>query len=226
MNKRSISTGVILLLLFAVFTFSVINVDVKPVGCECTDIGFATVNEAVNKTVGANETVYKLSKYLGLMTWGVVAFFGLLGLSQLVNRKSLLKVDRDILALGCGYAVMLACYVLFEKLIINYRPATAGGELEASYPSSHTLMLVFVMATAIMQLLHRMKRSSLRTALVAACIAVATVVTLGRLIGGVHWLTDIVGGLLLAAALAALYAGFAFPAAATPQEAPTKDADA
>ncbi len=221
-NRRSLALGAALLLLFVVFTILVAKVDVAPIGADGTDVGFSGINKSINGFLGGNKTVYKISEILGLLTWGVVAFFGLLGLSQLVKRKSLLKVDRDIIALGCGYAVMLLCYIIFDKFIINYRPATAGGELEASYPSSHTLMLVFVMATAVMQLLHRMKKGSLRTALIAACIVVAAIVTLGRLIGGVHWFTDIIGGLLLAAALAALYAGFAFPSAATPPEAPPK----
>ncbi len=225
-NRRSLALGAALLLLFIVFTILVAKVDVAPIGADGTDVGFSGINKSINDFLGGNKTVYKISEILGLLTWGVVAFFGLLGLSQLVKRKSLLKVDRDIIALGCGYAVMLLCYIIFDKFIINYRPATAGGELEASYPSSHTLMLVFVMATAIMQAFRRVKHDSLRMTLCMLAFFIAVAVTAGRLVGGVHWFTDILGGLLLAAALAALYAGFAFPSAATPQEAPPKATDA
>lgn len=224
-NRRSFALGAALLLLFVVFTILVAKVDVAPIGADGTDVGFSGINKKINDFLGENKGIYQVSEALGYLTWGVVAFFGLFGLSQLVNRRSLLKVDRDIILLGCGYAVMLAFYVLFEKVIINYRPATAGGELEASYPSSHTLMLVFVMATAIMQAFRRVKHDSLRMTLCMLAFFIAVAVTAGRLVGGVHWFTDIIGGLLLAAALASLYAGFAFPSAATPPEAPPKATD-
>ena len=183
--------------------------DVQPIGVAASNVGFASINKDVNEFFGAHKTIYTLTEALGYLTWLVVAFFGLLGLSQLVHRKSLLKVDRDIILLGIGYAVMLVFYVLFDKLPLNYRPAYPWDEgvLEASYPSSHTLMLVFVMATAVMQIARRVRSTGLRFALTAACVAIAAVVTVGRLACGVHWFTDIVGGVLLAAALAALYYG-------------------
>ena len=209
-NRRSLFLGAALLLLFVVFTVLVKTVDVAPIGMDGTDVGFSGINKSINDFFGENNVFYQVSEDLGYFTWGVVAFFGLFGLSQLVNRRSLLKVDRDIILLGCGYAVMLAFYVLFEKVVINYRPATAGTELEASYPSSHTLMLVFVMVTAIMQACRRVKHDSLRMTLCMLAFFIALAVTAGRLVGGVHWFTDIIGGLLLAAALAALYHGAAF----------------
>ena len=204
---RKIVPGLVLLAAFLVFTLLICYVDVKPIGAAASNVGFASVNKAVNKLFGAHKTIYKLTEILGYLTWLVVAFFGLLGLSQLVHRKSLFKVDRDIILLGIGYAVMLVFYVLFDKLPFNYRPKYPWDEgvLEASYPSSHTLMLVFVMATAVMQIARRVRSAGKRFALTAVCVAVAAVVTVGRLACGVHWFTDIIGGILLAAALATLY---------------------
>jgi len=213
MNKlRSVLPGILLFAVFTVFTALMCYVDVQPVGMASTGLGFATLNTDVNRALGSNETIYKITEILGYLTWGVVALFGLLGLYQLIRRKSLLKVDRDIIVLGIGYAVMLAFYVLFDKFPLNYRPPYPWneGELEASYPSSHTLMLVFVMATAVMQISHRITKKTLRLLLNIACIAIAVVVTAGRLLAGVHWFTDIIGGILLAAALAALYYGIAW----------------
>lgn len=211
--KRILALGAFLLLLFAGFTVLIAKVDVAPIGCGSTDVGFSSLNAEANQLFGQHETIYKITEALGCATWGVVALFGLLGLSQLISRRSLLKVDRDILALGGGYAVMLACYVLFEKLAINYRPVfSAFTEPEPSYPSSHTLMLVFVMATAMMQIAHRVKSTGLRRILMLLCLLTALAVVCGRLVCGVHWLTDIVGALILAEALAVLYYGVAFAA--------------
>ena len=206
---RPIIPGLVLLFVFFVFTLLICVVDIQPIGAALSEVGFASLNGSVNDFFGAHKSLYTLTEILGYLSWGVVAFFGLLGLSQLVHRKSLLKVDRDIILLGIGYAVMLGFYVLFDKLPLNYRPTYPWDEgvLEASYPSSHTLMLVFVMATAVLQIIRRMRKSTLRTVLIAACIVVAAVVTIGRLACGVHWFTDIIGGLLLASALAALYGG-------------------
>ena len=208
-SNRPIIPGLLLLALFFVFTLLVCFVDVQPIGVALSEVGFASLNGSVNDFFGAHKSLYTVTEILGYLTWGVVAFFGLLGLSQLVHRKSLLKVDRDIILLGIGYAVMLVFYVLFDKLPLNYRPAYPWdeGALEASYPSSHTLMLVFVMATAVIQIMRRMHKGTLRTILTVACIAVAAVVVVGRMACGVHWFTDIIGGLLLAAALSALYYG-------------------
>lgn len=224
-NKRSLILGIVLLLLFLVFTGLVQTYDKHPVAPNNVanpQLGFATLNTDVNRFFSETslfsdnaETIYDVTEVLGYLTWGVVAVFGLLGLCQLIKRKSLLKVDRDIILLGCGYAVMLALYVLFDKvLIVNYRPANAWDPAkESSYPSSHTLMLVFVMATAVIQIVRRMNKGVLRLLLCIVCIVVAAVVTFGRLACGVHWLTDIVGGVLLAAALAVLYHGLIGPKA-------------
>lgn len=205
---RPIVPGLLFLAAFLVLTVLICYVDVQPYGSGSMDLGLATINTNVRNAIGESKTMFTLTEILGYLTWGVVAFFGLLGLSQLVHRQSLLKVDRDIILLGFGYVIMLACYVLFDRIPINYRPYCSWRvELESSYPSSHTLMIVFVMATAVIQILRRMRAGLARNLLIALCIITATVVTVGRLLSGVHWLTDIIGGLLLGAALAALYGG-------------------
>jgi Membrane-associated phospholipid phosphatase len=205
---RPFVPGLLFLAAFLVLTVLICYVDVQPSGSAYTDLGLATINTNVRDAIGESKTMFTLTEILGYLTWGVVAFFGLLGLSQLVHRQSLLKVDRDIILLGFGYVIMLACYVLFDRIPINYRPYCSWRvELVSSYPSSHTLMIVFVMATAVMQILRRMRAGLARNLLIALCIITATVVTVGRLLSGVHWLTDILGGLLLGAALAALYGG-------------------
>lgn len=205
---RPIVPGLLFLAAFLVLTVLICYVDVQPSGSAYTDLGLATINTNVRDAIGESKTMFTLTEILGYLTWGVVAFFGLLGLSQLVHRQSLLKVDRDIILLGFGYVIMLACYVLFDRIPINYRPYCSWRvELVSSYPSSHTLMIVFVMATAVIQILRRMRAGLARNLLIALCIITATVVTVGRLLSGVHWLTDIIGGLLLGAALAALYGG-------------------
>ena len=209
--KKNCLIGVGLLVLFIVFTVLVKTVDVKEIGRQGTEVGMATVNEAFNDLTGYHEGLYKATEVVGYVAFLVIGIFGGVGLWQLIKRKSLLKVDRDILILGGFYVIVLGCYVLFEKVVINYRPICAGDEtLEASYPSSHTLLLVAVMMTAIMQIAVRVRKASARNGLIAACAVVGVFVALGRAICGVHWLTDIIGGLMLAISLSIIYYALAF----------------
>ena len=209
--KKHLIIGFSLLAVFIVFTVLVSFVDVKAIGRQGSDVGFAMANETFRNFTGYHEGLYDFTEILGYLCFVPIAVFGLLGLYQMVKRKSLLKVDKDILLLGCFYAVLLAAYVLFEKLVINYRPEFAGETvLEPSYPSSHTLLFGGVMATTVMQLLKRIRNSAVKWIAVCAVVLSAILVVFGRLFSGVHWLTDILGGMLLGTSLVWIYFAVAF----------------
>ena len=131
--------------------------------------------------------------------------FALLGLIQWIKRKHLLKVDYNILVLGGFYIVVMAVYVLFEMLVVNYRPVLIGGILEASYPSSTTMLVMCVMPTAIVQFNARIKNNVLKRCVASAIIAFIVFMVIGRLISGVHWFTDIIGGALFSAGMVMMY---------------------
>ena len=124
-----------------------------------------------------------------------------------LQRKSLVKVDRDILLLGVYYALVIACYLVFEMLPVNYRPILIDGRLEASYPSSTTLLVLSVMPTLVFQTRRRMKNGRLQKVIGLAVSVFSAGMVLGRLISGVHWLTDIAGAALLSRGLYCLYTG-------------------
>ena len=131
--------------------------------------------------------------------------FATLGLTQWIGRRSLLKVDRSILTLGGFYATVLGVYLFFEKCIVNYRPVLIEGRLEASYPSSTTVLVICVMTTAAMELQNRIQNLRKRK-WITRIIAIFTIfMVVGRFLSGVHWFTDIVGGILLSAGLVMLY---------------------
>lgn len=204
--KKHLLTGLFLIAAFAVFTILVCTVDVSPIGRMGSDVGFSALNSSVNSFFGQHEGLYDFTEKLGYTAFLVIGCFGLLGIYQLITRKSLFKVDRDIIALGIFYIVVLGLYVLFEKTVINYRPPFMGDEtLEASYPSSHTLLMVSVMATAIMQIINRFSKKSVKILLVSICAVLGAAVIIGRMCCGVHWFTDIIAGVILAAGLSELY---------------------
>ena len=203
-RKNYLITGV-LFILFAVFTVLVTKVDVKPIGLEGTEIGFAGINEAVRDSLSYNEMWYTITKITGMIAILVAALFGLLGLAQLIRRKSFAQVDKDIYALAITYVLVIAFYVLFEKMAINFRPVDLGDVLEASFPSTHSMLVLSIMGTAMIQFHRRLKDSRIRMAaeIISALLIVITVV--GRLLSGVHWFTDIIGGIILGTAFIMLY---------------------
>lgn len=86
-------------------------------------------------------------------------------------------------------------YFLFEKVVINYRPVLIEGVLEASYPSSTTMLTPCVIPTAILQFKSRIKNVAIRKTVLTVLAIFAAFMVIGRLISGAHWLTDIIGGI-------------------------------
>jgi len=206
-TKTNLLLTILLFGVFAIFTVLVKTVDVQAIGPEGSSVGFATLNGAIAQALPFNEFWYKITKILGVTPFLAAAFFGLLGLLQLIQGKSLKAVDADIYALAISYAATVVFYVFFEKVIINYRPIIKDVEegLEASYPSSHTLLIIAIIGTALIEISNRIKdeKVCLIVRIVLALIIVVTVI--GRLISGVHWFTDIVAGMILGATIISLF---------------------
>jgi len=206
-NKENILKTGFLFLLFVLFTVIVKFVGVSPIGPEKSEVGLAFINEWFHNLFGFNNMFYKLSKYLGYLPFLFVLFYGYLGLKQLIDKKSLKNVDKKIIYLGCFYVLMGLFYIFFEKVIINYRPVLLEGDLEASYPSSHTILAVCICISSIIMNCYYLKKDLLKYVNISTAVLMLLIVV-GRLFSGVHWLTDIVGGLLLSSALCYLFYTF------------------
>ena len=206
MKKQKFYIALGLLAAFALWTTAISLIDVQPIGPQGSTVGFATLNVFVHNLTGVHMTLYSITDWLGLVPVVFGFGFAMLGLVQWIKRTSILKVDRSILILGGFYIVTLAAYLFFESYVVNYRPVLIEGYLEASYPSSTTLLVLCVMPTAMMQLRDRIKQPILRKCVSIAIAAFIAFMVIGRLISGVHWLTDIIGGILLSAGLVMLYA--------------------
>ena len=205
MKRKQLWVAVALLAAFALWTVLVSVVDVRPIGPDGSSVGFATLNRFIYGLTGVNWFFYSITDWMGLVPIAMALGFAILGLVQLMTRKSLWRVDHSILALGLLYIVVMTAYVFFETVVINYRPVLINGYLEASYPSSTTLLVLCVMPTAAMQFKARIQNTMLRRCVVITMVAFIAFMVIGRLLSGVHWITDIIGGALLSAGLVTVY---------------------
>ena len=204
-NKKYLYLSLCAFASFWVWTALLYFVDVKPVGAEGTDLGFSTVNLFFHGLTGVNMFLYRLTDVLSLIPLGFVCGFALQGLCQWIKRKSLLKADADLLMLGGFYIAVAAVYIVFEIAAVNYRPLLIDGRLEASYPSSTTVLTACVMPAAAIQLKRRIKRKTLRKWTAAGINAFTVFMIAARFISGVHWATDIAGGILISVSLVCAY---------------------
>ena len=199
-KKRNFLISGILLLIAITFTILVKVVDVKQIGVNNSSIGFATLNQFIFETTGVNIIWYHITDWLGLIPVFMAIVYAFIGLIQLIKRRSIFKVDKEIILLGLYYIIVIALYVFFEKVIINYRPILMNGFLEASYPSSHTLMTICICGSSIL-INKKLFNNKITKVINYLSIIIITITVVGRLISGVHWFTDIIGGIIISSGL-------------------------
>lgn len=204
-GKRELTAGIVLLAAFAGWTMLIQCVDVQPVGPNGTEIGFAAFNTWFHRITGVHMMLYTVTDWLVLVPILICMGFGALGLNQLIRRRSLLRVDPDIILLGVYYILVITGYLVFEMIPINYRPILINGRLEASYPSSTTLLVLSVMPTLKMQIDRRFAATGIQRITYLFVILFSAFMVIGRLVCGVHWATDIIGAVLLSTGLYMVY---------------------
>lgn len=206
-GKRELIFGITNIIEFILWTTLIQTINVKSVGVNGTEIGFATINTWFHSVTGVNMTLYNITDWLGLVPVFGCLFFCGVGFIQLIKRRSLFKVDFDIIALGIYYVIVISGYLIFEMIPINFRPILINGFLEASYPSSTTLLVLSVMPTLNFQANRRLKNAPIKRIIETITAIFAIFMVVGRLISGVHWLTDIIGSIFLSMGLFYIYKG-------------------
>lgn len=205
MKLKKFAPSFLLFFVFIVYTLVVKLVDVSPIGPNGSEVGFSSINGAIANLLPYNDFFYSITKVIAVFSFMYIGFFALMGLLQLIKGKSFKKVDPAIYGLGGLYILTVMFYLLFEVLIINYRPILTDGELEASFPSSHTMLAISVLGSAIIYFIYRFKKA--KPFLIANFVLIVLMVG-GRLLSGVHWFSDILGGVILGCALVSLYLAY------------------
>ena len=206
-NKVKILLSGISALLFVMLIVILCFADRGAIGPEGTSIGLSHLNRFFFELTGVNMLWYNITDWLGITAVLTAFIFAVTGLIQLIKRRNFMKVDKEILALGGLYLLVIGIYVFFENVIVNCRPVIMPGcsHPEASFPSSHTMLVCVIMGSAVMIMKKYIKKKSLQRVLAVICYGIILVTVIGRLISGVHWFTDIVGGILISVSLLALY---------------------
>ena len=200
--KNSLIVTAILFAVFVIYTICVKTVDVAAIGPEGSSVGFSSINGPIADSLGYKEIFYDCSKVIALFSFITIGAIALTALYQVIKRKGIFKADQDCYIMGVTYVITGIMYVLFEKLIINYRPVILDEGLEASFPSSHTMMAVCVFITAAIWIRNRIRYSNYVSIMLCTF---AVLMVLCRLISGVHWFTDIIGGVVAGAFLISIY---------------------
>lgn len=202
MKKACIAAGLFILLIVLLKLC-----DVAAIGPAGTQIGLSSLNGAWRDAIGESGFWYVVSTVFGTLSFVVAAFFALLCVLQLVKGKSIKAVDRELKYLMLLYLATLVVYLLFERIIINYRPIIEDGAQypEASFPSSHTMMAVVILGSALLLVQRYFRQKRLRDILRIVLALMLALIVAGRLLSGVHWFTDIIGGILAGVALLSVY---------------------
>lgn len=203
--QKNLGVTARLLVLSILYTMAIIFIDVRSIGPQGSVVGFAAVNQYFHTLFGTNMLLYHITDWLSIPILFVMLGFAIAGLVQLIKRKSLLRVDSSILILGGFYVLVFLVYLFFEFFVVNFRPVLIEGFLEASYPSSTTMLMMCIIPTAIMQFQRLISNKRLKNIVNTLCGIYAAFMVIGRILSGVHWITDIVGGILFSAAFVMLY---------------------
>ncbi len=199
-NKKNILICVLLVLISIIYTLLVKYVDTSTIGPNGSVVGFSSLNSFVFNLTGNNMTLYKITEILGIIPILIALMYAVIGLIQVIDRKSL-KVDKELIALGILYIIVILTYVFFEKCIINYRPVLIDGILEASYPSSHTLLSICICGSALLINKYLFNNKKIYKYINIISIISMVLIVLGRLLSGVHWASDIIGSIIISITL-------------------------
>lgn len=207
MEKNKINLIILLSLAIVAFLFTgiVALVDVNAIGPLDSKVGFSSINGAFRSLIGQSDLFYQISKYLGYLAILVAVGYVVLFIYSAIKNKSLKLVSKNLYALFAVYCLTVLVYVLFEIVVVNYRPVLEDGVLEASFPSSHTMLACVICATAVLTNVVQFKSCALRKIGNVALIVLAVAIIVFRTLSGVHWLTDIVGAIIYSAVLAFAY---------------------
>ena len=115
-------------------------------------------------------------------------------------------MDRIIFVLLGLYVLSVIAYLIFEIVKVNYSPLSTSEKLKTSYPSTHVFIFFTFAISGVIALFNFIKdKGPLKIALLVIASLLAVLMVVFRLMSGHHYLTDVVGSILLATTLVTLF---------------------
>lgn len=206
--------------LFVILTVLLLKVDVTASGINGSNIGLSMINISFRDVIGSSWLCYNISKVAGIVGLAACALICLMFAFRVMRQKSLKALCKRDVALVALYIETAVFYIVFDKIVINYRPMLKWGETEpeSSFPSTHALMAVVIFVSLGHVASDYIKNKLTLKIVQGACVVFALAIILGRTFSGVHWFTDIVGGILFGVGLVCAYLGAACKEAAMTKE--------
>ena len=190
--------GFVFLFLFIILIL-LLNVDkdyITPTG----KVGLSSFNDMVDYKYNKGwQILADVFLYLGI---ALVAILAIYGLYELIKRKSLFKVDKYIIVIGAFFIISIILWLLFDKVVtINYRPILVDGEKESSFPSTHTFVCVFIYMSAYTVVKKLLNNKIYNEIVLSLAIVIVIFTAVSRILSGMHYLTDVMGGVFLGLSL-------------------------
>ena len=145
----------------------------------------------------------KITNIILITSLVVLGIFVILGLCQWISRKSLKKVDKELLWFSLPLALMAITYVVFDKfLILNTRPDGSG---ETSFPSTHVMVATTIFLLTAIILPKYIKSKVACAVLYLFMLAFIVLISVGRVLANKHWTSDVLGAIGFSFIFVAIY---------------------
>lgn len=199
--KKKLIFGITLLGVFIIWTIGLLIIDRQAIGPNNSVVGYSTMNKWFFNLTGVNWILYNITDWGGIPPIFLGITFAVIGIIQLIKRKNILKVDIEILILGIFYIIVFLIYIIFDFVVINRRPVLINGYLEASYPSSTTFLSITFMLSTITMIKKYILNKKIKLTLILVAYLYMLFLVIGRMLSGVHWLSDILGSVFIGVSL-------------------------
>jgi len=176
-----------------ILTIILLNFDKAVIATNGYEVGMSHVNNLVKYEY--KSWADKISDVLFYLTFIVPLLAVALGIYQLVKEKSLKKVDLVIIIFGVFLILAIIVWLLFDHAIkINIRPTH---EIKGSFPSTHVFLTTFFVLTCHGYLCYKYDNKLIKYLSLIIAIVIIIIMTIFRVIAGVHYITDVFGGVVI-----------------------------
>ena len=156
-----------------------------------------------------SNTWIKITDIILYASIAIVGLFAVLGLAQWISRKSIKKVDKQILWMVLPLALVVIVYLVCDKILtpdrFSFMPTRPDGSGEPSFPSTHVLVVTTVFFCISAALPKYIKSKVALFLIDIVMFALASLVATGRIMSDKHSYIDVAGSVVFALIFYGIY---------------------